>query len=109
MDASTDDVRRARFYSSFIPLVLVLFSVLTWTVFQTEELVSGRHAIDELRSSQTAALEQAYTLRRAADSLATKTQKLADTGNSNAREMVERLRQRGVTINLSASAMAPPP
>jgi len=95
--------------TSFGPLLLLFLAVLGSIGFHTYELASERAAMQEAKAAQAPALEQAQKLRAAADSLAAKTQKLANGGNADAQLLVTSLRQRGISINLSAQPLAPPP
>jgi hypothetical protein len=93
----------------FVPLLLLLLGFLSWTAVQTAQLLGDRSALDIATTQQATALETAQKIRAAADSLASKTQALANSGNPNAQAIVGELKRRGVTINPSATAAAPPP
>ncbi len=58
-------------------------------------------------ASQQQTVDNAARLRASLDAIAADTQRLADSGNANARLLVEELRRRGITINAAASAQAP--
>ena len=92
----------------FLPLLLVTIAFLVWTIFQTTELVRERSALSQTRSAQAAPIGQAQKLRTAADSMFSKTQKLADAGNPNAQLVISELKQRGITVNPNASTPTPP-
>jgi hypothetical protein len=93
---------------AFLPLVLLAVAFLAWTVFQTVELATDRSALSQEHTQQTSAVAQAVKIRQAADSLATKTKALADSGNPNAQLVMSELNQRGVTVNPNASTPTPP-
>jgi len=93
----------------FVPLLLFMAAFLGWTIFQTTELIRERSTLGQARSSQTAPLAQAQKIRSGTDSLAKKTQELADAGNPNAQLVIAQLKQRGITVNPNASAAPPPP
>lgn len=95
--------------SAFVPLLLGLLVLLLWTGFQTVELLGERRALRDAHAAQDAPLEQAQKIRAATDSLASKTQTLADSGNPDARIVITNLKQRGVTVNPTAKTLAPPP
>ena len=92
----------------FIPLLLLLIGFVGWAGTQTTQLLRERRALKEMESQQAGALAQAHKIRLAADSLASKTQALAAKGNPNAQVVVAKLKERGVTIDPSASTPAPP-
>jgi hypothetical protein len=92
----------------FLPLLLFVVAFLGWTIFQTTELIRERSALAQNRSQQTAPLAQAQKIRVATDSMASKTQKLADVGNQNAQLVISQLKQRGITVNPNASTPPPP-
>jgi len=96
-------------HSPFVPLLLGLLVLLLWTAFQTVELLGERSALHDAHAAQDAPLEQAHKIRTAADSLASKTQTLADSGNPDARIVITNLKQRGITVNPTAKTLAPPP
>jgi hypothetical protein len=95
-------------YNAFVPLLLVIVAALGWYGFQTMALIRDYRGLEETRAAQAVPIEQAEKLRAATDTLATKTQKLADGGNTNAQLIIANLKQRGITINTSAkTAVAP--
>lgn len=94
--------------SPFLPVLLGLLAFLAWTLFQTVQLVSERSALNQTHARQVQALDQAEKARAAMDSLASKTQKLADSGNSSAQQIIAELKQRGITINPNAATPVPP-
>jgi hypothetical protein len=94
--------------SPFLPLVLLILSFVGWTAIQTSQLLAERQSLALAEAQQNAPLQQAQKLRAAADSLARKTQALADGGNANAQAVVADLRRRGITINSGVSSPSPP-
>ena len=94
---------------AFVPLLLLTVAFLGWTIFQTTELIGERSALAQAKTQQTAPLAQAKKIRTGTDSLARKTQELAEAGNANAQVVIAGLRQRGITINPNASASPTPP
>ena len=93
---------------SFVPILLVALTVLGWMGFQTSQLVNERSNLDNARASQVQPLEQSQKLRAALDSVASNTQRLADSGNASAKLLVDELKKRGITINPNATASSPP-
>ena len=107
--AATEEGRGTATHSPFLPLLLGLLAFLGWTIFQTSQLLSERSTLNQAHSAQNSVLDQAEKVRAATDSLASKTQKLADSGNASAQQVVAQLKQSGITINPNATTQAPPP
>ena len=96
--------------SPFLPLLLLLLSVLAWYGFQFVQLLGERSNLVDTRAAQAAPLEQAATVRGALDSLARKTGRLAAAGNQNAQQIVDALRKQGINVDPDAPpVVAPPP
>ena len=91
--------------SAFVPLLLAGLAVLGWLGFQAQQQYAERQILQSAYASQQQTVDSAGKLRASLDVLAADTQRLADSGNPNARALVDELKKRGVTIN-SAS---PPP
>jgi hypothetical protein len=89
-----------------VPQLLFGAGLVIWAVFQTTVLVGERSTLSTLRANQTATIEQSIKLRAQLDSIAAKTQILADAGNAGARTIVEELKKRGVTIDPNANKVA---
>jgi hypothetical protein len=94
--------------SPFLPLLLIGATVLVWMGFQTAQLATEHGNLDKVRASQAQPLEQSKKLRAALDSVATSTQRLADSGDASAKLLVDELRKRGITINPNAPAQPAP-
>ena len=95
-------------YNPFVPLLLMIVAALGWYAFQTVALIRDYRGLDETRAAQAIPIEQAEKVRAATESLASKTQKLADGGNANAQLIVANLKQRGITINPGAKPTVAP-
>jgi hypothetical protein len=92
----------------FLPLLLLAIAFVGWSAMQTTQLLGDHRALRDAAAQQVEPLAAAQKIRVAADSLAAKTQALADKGNADARAVVARLKERGVTINPNAKPIAPP-
>lgn len=95
----------------FLPILLLAVAVVSWSGFQTTQLVIERSKLREAISSQEAQMDQSGKLRERLQSLAGRVAKLARDGNANATIVVEELRKRGITLQdgASAAAAAAPP
>lgn len=87
----------------FVPQVLFAAGLVIWTAFQTTMLVTERGTLNTLKANQEVTVQQSVKLRAQLDSIAAKTQVLADRGNAGAKAIVDELRKRGVTINPNAN------
>jgi hypothetical protein len=85
-----------------VPQLLFAAGLVIWTAFQTTMLLNERSSLKTLRANQEATVQQSIKLRAQLDSIAAKTQVLADRGNAGARTIVDELRKRGVTIDPNA-------
>ena len=82
-----------------IPLALFALSMLLWMGFQTVQLVRERENLQSSLSGQESMVQNSQKLRRSLDGLATRTARLAEGGNANAKLLVDELKKRGVTID----------
>ena len=100
----------SRPFSPFLPVLLLLLSVLAWNGFQLFQFLGQRSNLVEARAAQTAPLKQAATVRASLDSLARKTGRLAKAGNVNARQVSDALREQGINVDPDGPpVVAPPP
>jgi len=98
----------ARPRGAFAPMLLCSLAVLAWLAFQAWQLDAERQALQAARVALQPTLDNAAKLRSSLDALAADTQRLADSGNPNAKVLVEELRKRGITINAAGGANATP-
>jgi hypothetical protein len=66
--------------------------------FQTYELIREHSNIENAQAGQQAPLEQAVQTRQETEGLAGDVAALADKGNANAKQIVDGMRQQGVTL-----------
>jgi hypothetical protein len=90
-------------HGTFVPTLLCAMALCGWFGFQTLQSFDDRGALLAAHASQQQTVDNAGKLRASLDALAADTQRMAETGNVNARALVEELRRRGVTINSSAA------
>ena len=91
----------------FVPLVLLCAGLLIWAGAQLFQLLNEHSTLKTLLSNQAAPFAASQKLRVQLDAVASGTQRLADSGNQNARLVVEELRKRGITINANSTPAAP--
>ncbi len=90
-------------YSVFLPILLPLLAILLFAATQLRSSWAASGTLKAQQISQTESFEQAKKVRQQLRDLATELQQLADSGNSNAAQIVQKLQQRGVTVNPSAT------
>ncbi len=88
-----------RHYGPFAPLLLGLITLVLWYGFQTTQLLKERENLTTLRTNQTTIYNNAQKMRAQLDTLAAETAKLAQAGNPNAAQIVNALKQQGITID----------
>ena len=91
-----------------LALTLVVFSWCAWMVFQTVQLVRERNHLNQFKSNQETALQEAYKVRAQVEAIASDTAKLAAEGNPGAQRIVAELRKRGFKVGAEAKSAATP-
>lgn len=99
-----DPSRRSPFY----PVLILTATLVLWFGFQTSQLLAERTSLRGLEQNQVPIHDNAQRMRAQLDAIAAGTQRLADSGNPNAKLIVEELRRRGITINPNATTPPPP-
>jgi hypothetical protein len=85
-----------------VPVALVVAAFFLITAFQTERLVQEHSSLAALRTQQEASLEQVGKIRARFQVLATGVAKLAQSGNTNAKAVLDQLQAQGITLRPSA-------
>jgi hypothetical protein len=88
-------------------LTLVVFSWCAWMVFQTVQLVRDRVHLNELKSNQEAALQEAGKIKTQIEAITADTVKLAAAGNPGAQRIVLELRKRGFKVGIEPKPSPP--
>ena len=89
---------------AFVPLLLVLVTLLLWFGFQTNQLLKERENLATLRANQNTIYANAQKMRTQLEAIAADTARLAQAGHPQATQVVNALRARGITINPDAAA-----
>ncbi len=84
----------------FVPLLLVVFSVLLMVVGQLIQIMQERDQLAARKASQEKPLQESANVRNQFDSVTTGMARLAAQGNPHAAMLLEELKKQGVTINL---------
>ena len=91
-------------YGAFVPLLLVVATLLLWFGFQTSQLIKERENLATLRTNQNPIHANAQKMRAQLEAIAADTARLAQAGHPHAAQVVNALRARGITINPDAAA-----
>lgn len=102
------DTQGVEVRSPFVPLFLVGVALFVWMLFQSAELVTERHRLVDAHAAQAQPIEQSEKLRGSLDHIAAGTQRLADSGNANAKLLISELKKRGISVNPDAKTTPPP-
>ena len=86
----------------FLPLLLILITLVSWFGFQTYQLVRERGNLKTLQANQETMLTNAQKMRAQLDAIAAGTARLAQQGNANAAQIVNALKAKGISINPNA-------
>ena len=71
--------------------------------FQTYQLIHERANLEAAQAGQQTPLEQAVQMRQETEGLAGDVAELADKGNANAKQIVEGMRNQGITLRAPAA------
>ncbi len=85
-----------------LPLSLLAFVVFVFLAFQTSQILRDRDAMHEARGRQDKPLEDAQRVQAQLDALALGTLKLSQQGNKDAKTIIDRMKQLGITVNANA-------
>lgn len=99
---STTDAPKTKAHSPFFPVLLALVSLLLSSGFQTIQLFEEGSNLRSARASQEKVFENAQKMRAQLDAIASGTARLAAAGNPRAKQVVDALRARGITIKPNA-------
>lgn len=89
--------------SAFAPLLLLTIAFVAWLGFQAMQQFGERQQIAAVQAGLDPQELAARKVRSALDAVANGTAKLANDGNASARLIVEELRKRGITINVTGA------
>mgnify|MGYP001334057584 CR=1 FL=1 len=90
-----------------LPLAILALAICLFFVFQLQQAAADRTTLRQVREGQSQALAQSKEVQERLDLLAVATVQLADSGNANAKALVERMKQAGITINPNKAAATP--
>jgi len=81
-----------------LPVVFVVVSLFVLMAFETGQAIHDRSALEELRHSQQATVQEAVKLRQQLQTLASKTAELAAAGDSGAKTVVDQMKRQHITL-----------
>ena len=85
-----------------MPVALIVAGFFLITAFQTERLVQEHSSLVAIQADQATSLEQADKVRTGSRCSPPETAKLAESGNSGAKAVLDQLRAQGVTVRPNA-------
>ncbi len=89
-----------------LPLLLVIITLLIWSIFQTVQLFNERLSINTVYDNQENVIADAIKMRNQLNVISAGTKRLAEQGNANAQAIVEQLAKNGISINANAQDAA---
>ncbi len=81
-----------------LPVLTLAIALTLFLTFHVQQVLREQANLKQLYAAQEQPLAQAKELQQRLDRLAVGTLRLAEGGNENAKALVERLKQAGVTI-----------
>jgi len=81
-----------------LPVVFVVVSLFVLMAFETGQAIHDRSALEGLRHSQQATVQEAVKLRQQLQTLASKTAELAAAGDSGAKTVVDQMKRQHITL-----------
>jgi cell division protein FtsB len=91
----TERVRRIRVERV---VALLAIALLLMTVLAATQLVAQYSTLADLRAAQQPSVAEVAKVRAQLDTLVTETTRLAASGNTNARAVVDEMRRQGITL-----------
>ncbi len=85
-------------YGWQLPVLTLAAAMALFLAFHVQVVLKERSALQQVIAAQEQPLGQARDVQQRLDRLAVGTLRLAEGGNENAKALVERLKQAGVTI-----------
>lgn len=82
-----------------LPVLTLAVALTLFLAFHVQQVLREQANLKQVYAAQEQPLAQAKELQQRLDRLAVGTLRLAEDGNDNAKALVERLKQAGVTIN----------
>jgi len=97
MPSANHDFRLTMTHLLF-PISLLAFTLMLLFAFQTTQILRDRDVLHETKGGQEKAFEDSQRLQAQLNALLLGTQKLADQGDKNAKVIVDKLKELGITI-----------
>lgn len=88
-----------------LPLFIIVVALVIFFAFHLQQALTEQTHLKQVYAAQEQPLVQVRDVQQRVDRLAVATLRLAEAGNENAKEIVERLKQVGVTITPKAEAV----
>jgi hypothetical protein len=107
MPSANHDFRLTMTHLLF-PISLMAFTLMLLFTFQSMQILRDRDVLHETKGSQEKAFEDSQRLTAQLNALLLGTQQLADQGDKNAKTIVDKLKELGITINTKNQQAAAP-
>lgn len=82
-----------------VPVSLLSFIIMILFAFQTTQILRDRDALHETKGQQEKPIQDSQKLQAQLSALVLGTQKLSDQGDKNAKQVIDRLKELGITVN----------
>ena len=92
-----------------LPVALLALAVFLGLVFQTVQLVRNSETLAAIDRNQEGPLQETARLRQATDSLASDVAQLAQSGNANAKQVVDEMAKQNIVMRPTPAAPSPAP
>jgi hypothetical protein len=82
-----------------VPVGLMAAALVLFFGFQSSQIIRERAMLQETKAQQQPTLEQGQKVQQQLEALSFGTLKLADEGNKNAKAIIARMKELGITVN----------
>jgi hypothetical protein len=89
-----------------LPLLLLAVAFFLLVAFQMQQVLTDRGTLKKIHGDQQTAIDQGTQIQNRLDGLAVGTLKLAEGGNKNAKGIIDRMKELGITVNPNAKPAA---
>lgn len=89
------------------PILMLSLALFLLLAFQMQSILKERTMLKQAYAGQQQALDNGQKVQVRLDALAVATLRLAEGGNKNARAIIARMKELGITVNPALQAAAP--
>jgi len=95
--------KEVRAYSPFVPLLLVIISLILMLGFQLAQLQREHSVLRQSSANVSSSITEAQKVRTQFKSIVKGTARLAAEGNQSATSLIQQLRSKGITVGPATS------